>query len=185
MNKIRLTVLPLLLVLLAGCVTSRPLQFAPVNLDQATVYLYNDACGFPMGARAHVAVNGVPIATLSYREYTWLFVPPGIMQVSIYDPRKPGQRVVSRQFVVQRGKPYHIAYKNVRYTEVEVAGGKTYVPVETRVTTIRGKDLLWVRESDGIAMTQTHRLVTNESPWGGVGSRFETARITERVGFVK
>lgn len=184
MNKIRLIVLPLML-LLAGCVTSRPLQFAPANLEQSTIYLFNNMRGFGIGSRAHFTVNGVPVVTLSPREYTWMFVPSGIVEISVDDPRQLGRRIITRQFALQRGRPYYLCYENVRYTDVELADGKTYPPVPVRETSFLTKDLVWVRDSDGIALTETHRLVRNASPWGGVGGRFREVRITEEVGLVK
>lgn len=184
MNKIRLIVLPLML-LLAGCVTSRPLQFAPANLDQSTIYLFNNMGGLAFGSRAQVIVNGVPVVTLAPCQYTWFFVPPGMVEISVDDPLQLGRRIITRQFVVQRGRPYYICYQNVRYTNVELPDGKTYAPVPVRETTFRTKDLVWVRDSDGIALTETFRLVRNASPWGGVGGSFEQIRIAKEVGFVK
>lgn len=155
-----------LMLLLAGCsTTSSPKgkpQFAPTNLRQATIYVFDDLPGV-VGPGEVVVANGTPIGPLSRRQYTWFYVRPGLLDLRITD-RLNGTRTLARGTLpVQAGRSYYIRYRMVRYERDALALqglSKDSRPiVHAHERNFHEGDLQEVPESEGIALAGTHRLV--------------------------
>lgn len=168
-----------LMLLFAGCVTTsspkgKP-QFAPTNLRETTIYVFNDAPGI-VGHGTVVEANGIPIGPLSRGKYTWFFARPGILDLSIHDNLQGGQTLASQRLAVRAGRSYYIRYRRVRYEhrQAEADGLSKDSPVV--ISHVYAGDLVEIPESEGIALVGTHRLVDTYAPDPGLrhSSRWTT-----------
>ncbi|RYD78966.1 MAG: hypothetical protein EOP84_13625 [Verrucomicrobiaceae bacterium] len=157
-----------LMLLLAGCTTtSSPKgksQFAPTNIRQATIYVFDEIPGV-VGTDNVVVANGTPIGPISRRQYTWFYTRPGTLDLSIYDRQHDGRLLASERFPVRAGRSYYIRYRMVRYERSVVAtdGLSKDVSVVPVVHVLAG-NLEEVPESEGIELAGTHRLVDTYAP---------------------
>ena len=157
--------LPLLLslaLLFSGCallVPEKKYQFAPTNLQQATIYVFHDRPE-TVGSSDVVVANGSPIARLSRRQYTWFYVNPGTLDLRIVDRSHPDRVLASGYLPVVAGRSYYIRFREVRGVREEVLMGDGLAKdvTMTAITYQRG-DIIEIPESDGIAMTTTHERV--------------------------
>lgn len=155
-----------LMLLLAGCsTTSSPKgkpQFAPTNLRQATIYVFDDLAGVA-GPGEVVVANGTPIGPLSRRQYTWFYARPGLLDLRLTDRLNGTRTLAQGTFPVQAGRSYYIRYRMVRYERDTLAAqglSKDSGPVlQVDERNYHEGNLQEVPESEGIALAGTHRLV--------------------------
>lgn len=156
-----------LMMLFAGCsTTSSPKgkpQFAPTNLREATIYVFDDVPGI-VGRGTVVVANGTPIGPLSRGKYTWFFTRPGVLDLSIHDRLQGGRTLASQRFAVRAGRSYYIRYRMVRYEQNEVVADGLSKDSRTVVHQVQAGDLVEIPESEGIALAGTHRLVDTYAP---------------------
>lgn len=165
-----------LILLLGGCASTntspkgKP-QFAPGNLREATIYVIDDLPGIsPAGPREVIMVNGRPVGTLDPRQYTWFYVRPGTLDISMNDPQCVNRVMAGTRVNVEEGRSYYFSYRFVRYKRVDTLEPKVMLDpkdswAEARCETdFIGKAFVLMREADGIAATETHRQVDNIIP---------------------
>jgi hypothetical protein len=156
-----------LMMLLAGCTTTsspkgKP-QFAPTNLREATIYVFDDVPGV-LGHGTVVVANGTPIGSLSRGKYTWFFTRAGVLDLSMHDRLHGGRTLASQRFAVRAGRSYYIRYRMVRYEQIEIMADGLSKDSRAVVSPVLAGDLVEIPESEGIALAGTHRLVDIYAP---------------------
>lgn len=149
----------------AGCASAIPPgtkpSYAPVEQTKATVYIIDGLRGMNVGTGEIVFVNGERVGPLSRRQYTWLHVKPGVMDVSMNDPAIKSRKMAARRFTVEAGMVYYVLYEIETIESdgallAEILSGASHDAVE-----FRAEDLTLISPDRGAELINTRKLVGN------------------------
>ena len=167
MNRAPLLV-ALAAVFLPACATTIPAgnkpRTAPKRNDKATVYVIDDLGGINIGPGEIVVVNGKAVSVLSRREYTWFYVAPGTMDISMNDPAIKSRKMSARRWEVDAGKSYYVRYKIASYRSDGALLGDIITGAGNNAVEFSAEDLLMIPEPAAQSIMQGHKLVGSQGP---------------------
>lgn len=152
--------------LLAGCATSIPVgdkpKTAPARSEKATVYVMDDFAGIPLGAGEIVVVNSKPVAVLSRQQYTWFYMPPGNMDISMNDPGMKGRKMTAQRWQVAPGETYFVRYRpHFRNPDAEL--WNLFSSESRNAIVLHPEDLTMIPKAEGFEAIRNRKLVGSES----------------------
>jgi hypothetical protein len=133
-----------------------------VRKDKATVYVIDDFTGIPLGAGEIVVVNGKTVAVLSRQQYTWFYMPPGNMDISMNDPGLKSRKMTAQRWQVESGETYFVRYRPYfRNPDTEL--WNLFSNESRNAIVLHPEDLTMLPNSEGFDVIRKRKLAGSES----------------------
>jgi hypothetical protein len=120
---------------------------------------FDDVGGIALGSGEIVLVNGTTVGVVSRRQFTWFYLSPGTMDISMNAPEMTSHKMSAQRFLVDAGKAYFVRYKIAHRSSDGALLAEIMSGVSRNAVYFHPDDLTLVPEAEAWDRMNTMKLV--------------------------